>query len=388
MTLLDRHIFKSVLFTCTASVGLFGFVLTVGNFIRDLLGPVLAGQLAPPTVVRLVLLLVPFVISYALPLGMLTGVLLTLGRLSSDSEITAMRAAGLSIPRIAMPVFLLGVLGAALGLRVNFESMPWARIQYHKEFAEALRANPLSFIVPRTFIRDFGGQPSNSFPYVLYIGDKQGSVVHDFWLWQLDGNRRVIKLTHAESGRVDYDEAANELVLTLSNFHVETRNAKNPEDFSEAPYVASIGQSDPVRLALTRLYGARGVQRKPQWMTYAELRSEQIRLAAEPVAPGDAKEHARAEMKLALIIQDKFTLALAVFSFAFVGVPLGIRVSRRETSANLGVAIVLALGYYFLTVMVGWLDRHPEYRPDILLWIPDALFIALGAWMLWRIDRR
>jgi lipopolysaccharide export system permease protein len=388
MTLLDRHIFKSVLFTCTAAVALFGFVLTVGNFIRDLLGPVLSGQLAPATMARLVLLLVPFVISYALPLGVLTGVLLTLGRLSSDSEITAMRAAGLSIPRIAMPVFILGILGAALGLRINFESMPWARIQYHKEFADALRANPLSFIVPKTFIREFGGQPSNSFPYVLYVGDKQGSVVRDFWLWQLDRERRVVKFTQAESGRVDYDEAANELVITLSNFHVETRNAKDPEDFTEAPYVASIGQSDPVRLSLAKMYGTAGVKRKTQWMTYSELRAEQLRLAAEPVPPGGAREHAQAEMKLALIMQDKFTLALAVFSFAFIGVPLGIRVSRRETSANLGIAVVLALGYYFLTVMVGWLDRHPEYRPDILLWVPNAIFLGLGVWLLWRMDRR
>ena len=65
MTLLDRHIFKGVFVTCAAAVALFGFVLVVGNFIRDLLGPVLSGQLAFGTVVRLVLLLVPFVISYA-----------------------------------------------------------------------------------------------------------------------------------------------------------------------------------------------------------------------------------------------------------------------------------------------------------------------------------
>jgi len=388
MTLLDRHLFKNVLFASTAAVGLFGFVLTAGNFIRDLLGPVLSGQLSFSTLAHLMLLLVPFVISYALPLGILTGVLLTLGRLSSDSEITAMRAAGLSIPRIARPVFALGILGAALGLRVNFESMPWAKIQYERGFAAALRANPLSFIVPKTFIRDFGGQPSNTFPYVLYVGAKEGSVVHDFWLWQLDGHRRVVKFTQAESGRIDYDEAANELVITLSNFHVETRNPKDPENFAEAPYVASFGQSDPVRLSLTKFYGAHGVHQKPQWMTYAELRAEQARIAGEPVAPAQTKRHATDAMKLALVIQEKFTLALAVFSFAFIGVPLGIKVSRRETSANLGVAIALALGYYFLTTMVGWLDQHPEYRPDLLLWVPNAIFLALGGWMLWRIDRR
>jgi hypothetical protein len=109
------------------------------------------------TFVRLVGMLIPAVAIYALPMGMLTGVLLTLGRLSADSEITAMRAAGLSLARIARPVLILGFLGCALGLYVNFQSMPAARVQYHKDLDAAVAANPLSFIVPKTFIRNFKG---------------------------------------------------------------------------------------------------------------------------------------------------------------------------------------------------------------------------------------
>ena len=101
MNLLDRHIFRSVLLTCAAAVGLFAFVVAVPNVVRDLLGPFLAGQFGAATFARLVALLFPFAISFALPMGILTGVLLTLGRLSADSEITAMRAAGISLLRIA-----------------------------------------------------------------------------------------------------------------------------------------------------------------------------------------------------------------------------------------------------------------------------------------------
>ena len=104
--------------------------------------------------------------------------------------------------------------------------------------------------------------------------------------------------------------------------------------------------------------------------------------------PGRRKENAQAQMKVALVIEDKFNTALAALTFAVVGVPLGIKVSRRETSANLGVAVLLALGYYLLTVMIGWLDRHPEYRPDLLLWLPNAVFLLLGAWLFSRIERR
>lgn len=380
MSLLDRYIFKGVLTTCLAAVGLFAFVLILGNALRDLLGPVLSGQLEFAVFARLMLLLVPFVISYALPMGMLTGVLLTLGRLSADNEITAMRATGVSLSRIARPVIVVGILGAAAALEVNFELMPHARVVYDRELTLAERTNPLNFIVPRTFIRDFPG-------YVVYVGDKRGAVFTDFWLWQLDARRRVTRFARAETGRVDYDPGANEFIVTLSHAEVESLDEKAPESFVESPRVASFEQSDPIRLSLNQIFGRQAGRQKLAWMTYDELQAELRRVAA--AAPqGGGRESERALMKVSLAIQDKFNGALAVLSFALLGVPLGIKVSRRETSANLGVAVLLALGYYFLTVAITWLDRHPEYRPDLLYWAPNLLMILLGVWLFTRIDRR
>ncbi|MSU69780.1 MAG: YjgP/YjgQ family permease [Opitutaceae bacterium] len=373
--------FRSVLFTCVAAVGLFAFVLTLGNVIRDLLGYLLSGQLSLAVATELILLTVASVISYALPMGILTGILLTLGRLSADSEVTAMRTAGISLARIARPVLILAVLGVATGLYVNFESMPWTKLEYERRLHDAVRANPLSFIVPKTFIRNFPG-------YVVYVGDKQGLVMRDFWLWELDREGRVRRLVRASSGRFDYDDATNELILTLTNGQIETRNPKNPEDFFGSPLVGSFGISEPRRFSLAELFGRSSVRQKLEWMTYRQLQAERQRLAALPVPPGAEKEQARTRMMVELTVQEKFNTALAVLSFALVGVPLGIKVSRRETSANLGVAVVLALGYYFLTVMVGWIDRHPEYRPDLLLWLPNVIFLGVGLWLFSRIDKR
>ncbi|MFY9925757.1 MAG: LptF/LptG family permease [Opitutaceae bacterium] len=385
MNILDRHILKSVFTTALASVALFAFVLAAGNVLRDLLGPLLAGQLPLESFGRLVLLLIPFVVSYALPLGMLTGVLLTLGRLSSDSEITAMRAAGLSLPRIARPALLLALVGVLIALRVNFESMPWARVQYHKELATAVRANPLSYLRPKTFIREFPGA-------VVYVGSvdassKDGSNVGDFWFWQLDSQRRVVRFVRAESGRVEYDEGANEFIVTLSNARVAEFDRRAPDDFAQPLRISTVGQFDPFRLSLSKYFGSEGVHQKIQWMTYGELLGERARIEREPVAAAAEMQHRRDLMRVSVTIQDKINMALAVFSFALVGVPLGIKVSRRETSANLGIAVVLALAYYFLIVVVGWLDQHPEYRPDLLLWVPNAIFLATGVWLLRRLDR-
>ena len=381
MNLLDRHLLGSILFTCAAAVGLFAFVVALPNVARELIGPLLAGQFDFATFVRLVALLVPFAISYALPMGVLTGVLLTLGRLSADSEITAMRASGISLSRIALPVLALGAACGALACYVNFESMPWARVQYHREFAAAVRANPLRVIEAKRFIREFSGS-------VLYVREKEGPVLRDIWIWELDGQSRVRRLLRAESGRLDYDEATNSLVPTLQRVTVEERDADQPEDFSKSPKVATVERAAEIRISLERYFGKNLERMKDDWLTYDGLRAKQAQLAREVPAPAAAREHAREQMKLAIILHEKFNLSLAVFSFALIGVPLGIKVSRRETSANLGVALGLVLAFYLLTVVMKSLGRYPQYRPDLLLWVPNVLFLGLGVWLFRRIDRR
>jgi lipopolysaccharide export system permease protein len=380
LNLLDRYILRSALFTCLAAVAVFAFVLMTGNIVRDLIGPGLSGQISPAAFGRLVLLLIPFVLSYALPMGMLTGVLLALGRLSADSEITAMRACGISLVRIARPVLLMGFLGAAVGLPINFESMPWARVQYDRELTAAVRANPLNFIVPRTFIRDFPG-------FVAYIGQKKGNELKDIWLWELDAGKRVTRFVRAAAGHLEYTEPTNEFILTLDQAQVETRNEKDPENFAEAEPVGTFEKLEPMRLPLDQLFGRTGPRQKLRWMTYAQLEHERFRLKAEKVPPAQAQAHERDRMRVAITIQEKITSALAILSFAFIAVPLGIKVSRRETSANLAVAVAFALSYYFLTVMLSWLDPYPQYRPDILIWFPNVFLFGIGAWLFRRIGR-
>jgi lipopolysaccharide export system permease protein len=383
VNLLDRYIFKSVLATCTAAVAVFAFVLIVGNVIKDLLNYFLAGQIDAVTFTRLSLMLVPFVVSFALPMGVLTGVLLTLGRLSADSEVTAMRAAGLSLRRVARPVILLGLLGGLLALYINFEAMPAARMQYNRERAEALRANPLNLIVPRTFIRDFPG-------VTVYVSDKQGSVLKDIWLWELDATGQVIRFARADSGRVNYDEENNALVLTLLSGRVEKRDAQAPENFAPPSLVGSFDKWEAVRFPLDRMFRDSGVRTKLDWMSLETLLTER-RSLARPAAGESAAQGDERRLRIARIdfaVSDRTNMALAVFTFALIGVPLGVKVSRRETSANLGLALGLALGYYFFTTAVSWLDHHPEYRPELLLFAPNLILFGLAVVFYSQLEKR
>ncbi|MDP2136315.1 MAG: LptF/LptG family permease [Candidatus Didemnitutus sp.] len=379
MKLLHRHIFANVALTCLASVGLFAFVLMIGNALRDLLGFVLAGQLEIGTFFQLIALLIPFVVSYALPMGILTGVLLVLGRMSSDREITAIRAAGVSVAGISAPIFFFALLGTAASLLVNFEFMPAARTAYQRELAQAVRQNPLSFIVPKTFIRDFPG-------IVLYVGTKRGdSTLQDFWLWEVDNQGRVKRFARADTGRLDYDEPNNKLVLTLEHAQAEQRDDKDPENFNRVQSAAAWERAT-FDLPLDRVTGARSVRTKLKWLTYNQLMAEWTRLGQpDPNVPRAERERQR--MKVQITIQEKCAMAFSVLSFALLAIPLGIKVSRKETSANLGIALALAMGYYFATIVVGWFDNKPELRPDLLMWLPNIAFQALGIWMFRRVDR-
>lgn len=83
----------------------------------------------------------------------------------------------------------------------------------------------------------------------------------------------------------------------------------------------------------------------------------------------------------------KFVTAFSGLSFGLFTIPLGIKISRKKTSANLMVGVALALTYYFATLVVGWFDKDPKLRPDLLIWLPNLTFQGLGLWMIYRIDR-
>lgn len=379
MNLLHRYIFKSVALSCLMAVGLFAFVLLVGNVLRDVVGLVADGQLGVGLFFRLLLLLVPYVVAYALPLGILTGVLLVLGRLSAQREITAMRSAGLSLFQIASPVFFLALLGIAFSVVVNFYYAPTARTKYREDLHQAIRLNPLNFIVERTFVRHFPG-------YVIYVGEKEETRLQDVWLWEMDDQRRVQKFIRAEAGGLDFDEESESLLLTLERGFSEFRSDRDPEEVRSARPAISF-QSASVRLPLEQILGRRTVRRKYSMMTFNEVVTERRLLRAAIAENGEARDRL-ALMRVQISIQERFANAYAILSLAMIAIPLGITIQRKETSANLGVALALALSFYLMMVTLAWFERMPHLRPDLLMWTPNILFQVIGIWLFFRSERR
>lgn len=377
MRILDRYIFGQVLLACLGAIGFFTFILLTGVVLKELLGYILSDQLTWWTALPLIGMLLPFALVYTLPTGILCGTLLVLGRLSAENETVAMRAAGQSLARIAAPVYLLATVSVGLMLAINLYYMPVTYTRQKQELAHLVRSDPLKAVVPKTFVRDFRS-------CVIYVYEKKGDELRDIWFWQLDRELRVTRFLRAESGHLELDEANNQILVTLHHAWEEDRE-KTQEDYQKPP-INLFFDTWTAKISLDRLFGEQGFRRKVDWYTLSELQAENARLSKpDPHVTDD--ERAKLRMKVQFSLQDRLSSAFSVLAFALIAVPLGIKVSRRETSANLGVALLLALAYYFLALMIERLVGHPEFRPDLLRWTPNLIFLVTGIWLHRRAER-
>lgn len=379
LNLLHRHVLREVLVSTGLAMGLFVFVLLLGNAMRDIAELVAAGKLDFIVFLKLMGLLIPYVAAYALPLGVLTGTLMALGRLSSQQEITAMKSAGLSLYQIASPVFLISFIGMVAGVVVNLHYAPQSRLAYKQLMATAVSENPIGFIEERRFIHEFPG-------YVIYMGGQDGSLMKDFWIWELDEEQRVKLFLRAKEGELDYDEANSALVLTLRDGTAEQRDESDPEALADEPMRSLFFGELPIELPMGKLFGE-STKRKARTkeMTFTQLMQvrEQALVAEELSGEGMSKER----MKVQMHMQKSFAMAFSVFSLAIFGVPLAIQVGRKESSANLAIALIIAMTYYFLIIAVSWLEGARSMRPDLLIWLPNIIFQAVGFYLIQRGNR-
>jgi lipopolysaccharide export system permease protein len=379
LNLLHRHVLKEVLVSTALAMGLFVFVLLLGNAMRDIAELVAAGKLDFMVFLKLMGLLIPYVAAYALPLGVLTGTLMALGRLSSQQEITAMKSSGISLYQIASPVFVISFIGMIAGVVVNLHYAPQSRLAYKQLMVSAISENPIGFIEERRFIREFPG-------YVIYMGDRDGPLMKDFWIWELDNEKRVKLFLRAKEGEINFDKTDNALVLTLRDGTAEQRDDSGSEGLADEPMRSLFFGELPIELPMGKIFGEKSQrQARIKEMTFSQLMvKRELALAEETEA---AEGISKNRMKVQMHMQKSFAMAFSVFSLAIFGVPLAIQVGRKESYANLAIALIIAMTYYFLIIAVSWLEGARGLRPDLLIWLPNIIFQAVGFYLIQRANR-
>ena len=152
---LHNYLTRQVLASLFLTVAVFTFVLLIGNVLKEILPMLVSGHARIDSVLEAIGLLIPFVWVFALPMGLLTAMLLVFGRFSADQELTAARASGISLLSLITPVLFLSLLCCGVSAWINMALGPQCRVAYVNLFFK-LRADLLNVQIPEgQFVRDF-----------------------------------------------------------------------------------------------------------------------------------------------------------------------------------------------------------------------------------------
>jgi lipopolysaccharide export system permease protein len=382
---LHLYLTRQILGSLILTVLVFTFVLLVGNVLKDILPYLMSGQVGLGSVAKAVLLLVPFAWAFALPMGMLTATLLVFGRFSADQELTAVRASGISLLALAAPVLGLSVLLCGTCAYMNTELMPRCRVAFTNMRMEFTARMSASLLPEGRFITDRPG-------VIFYIGKNDNGKLQDIMLLMLENQTSLVRTVMAPRGEMSVDNTNKQLNVTLYDAtSIEANGAKRfAREIPLLPYDLDSHQKA-------------GLKPKIDDMTFRQLWNElrdierrvSLPVSLKNLTPDELQERKKQfqEQRRDLVtpivfqIHRQIAFSFACFGFTLLGIPLGIRVHRRETNVGIAMALILVAVYYCFIVLGQSLQHRPEFMPYFIVWIPNFLFHAVGIVLLWRANR-
>ena len=419
MRILNRYIILDYLIIFFGALGLITFVMTVGALVKAV--DLMARGISPGLITQFFLQNIPYILSFSMPISTLFAALLLFGRLSMDNEISAIKACGVSLWRLVAPLIILSILFSGVCGYINSTVAPEAKYANKQLLRSAGVEEPLNLIEEGRFINDFPG-------LMIYVGRKNGNVVKDVVVYELEGkdSTRVKRSIRASHGTVDADNENFKLMVKLYDGRMEEPDAVDPHDISKTTYTPF--EYVQIPLDFEEMLKSGSVRRKRSHMTIA-LIMKLVRYANHVVEllPEDLdlekqrnlgmvyslegkrsfkdkesrdllaiEESKRMLLNLSpedLLIEQsrllieanrRISTAIACFTFMLIGIPLGVKSHRKETSVGMVMSLAIVFVYYILIVIAKALAEYPEFHPNLILWLPMVGTQLLGFWLIRR----
>ncbi|MBP5638347.1 MAG: LptF/LptG family permease [Victivallales bacterium] len=364
MKTINWYIGRSLLVSMLLALGVLTFVMLSGHFFRAF--ELLTKGVRIGLLVRFVLYMVPDMLRFTLPLSVLVSTVLVFGRMSSDNEISALKASGVGLWQIIAPGLILSFICCIICLSLSLVISPICRYEATRLRWKALASAPLTLLEPGTFT-------SISQNCQLRIEGRDGDDLLGVHLILRQKNGGVVDVV-AERGRIEADFEERLLMVTF------TRASLTELDFS-GETVSSRANLRAYELELPVDYGdsldKRELMRKSKYMTM-DMLFGRMRLEAEngnDITP------------LLLDFHGRVSLSMSAFSFLLLGLPFGIRGKRSELSVGLLICVVLALGFYVFMLLADRLEAYPKLHPEWIIWIPNLLYLIGGLVAIRRLGK-
>ncbi|HMH44032.1 MAG TPA: LptF/LptG family permease [Pyrinomonadaceae bacterium] len=365
--LIERYILRTIFPYGIAALLLLTAILFVqqtGRYFET----VFHGVMPAEFVYSLALALLPTVLIFTIPMAVLCGTIIGLGRMSSDSELVAMRAAGVSTWRTLWPALLVGLLATGAAGYLNLREAPRAQRQLRSVAIRSALYKLDSPVEPRTFTNDFPGT-------VIYVRD--GDKAHGQWgrvFIQTQNADHSTDLITARAGRIDSSSEKSELVL--QDAMRTTVPAPGARDQSYA-----VGRLETFRYTFptgraSLIAKLQKPDANPDEMGFSDLR--------QFVAGSTGIEHREAN----IIFHKRLAFALAPFVFSLFGSALALRMRRGSRGFGVLVSLLILIAYYLMTLGGEQAARAGSIPAVLGAWLSTAVILALGVLILVSRERQ
>ncbi len=314
-------------------------------------------------ILKLLSFLLPSFLSLTIPMATLLSVMLVFNRLSSDNEVTALKASGISLYQMMPPVVVFAFFAFLATTLLALYAVPKANLASRALLYEVASTKANVGIQERVFNDDFDG-------LVLYVEQvKPRSFLWENIFISDSRNPEEIYTIVAREGEVLSDPQALAVILRLKSGSIH-KLGRQPDSYQKTDF-----NTYDLRLYLkTGLKEKKTEEKNPADMTLSEL-SQAVQVL----------QSKRANVKIQWVkIHEKFSIPFACFVFGIIGVPLGVqsRVARGSKSRGFSWSIGVFLVYYLLTNAGTSLAERGVVPLEVGMWAPNGIFLVLGIYLL------
>lgn len=359
MKILEKYVLSSFLTTFFLAWLILSFVLTIGLLVR-IIQLIIEGL--PARAIGLFMLVgFPGTLTLTIPIALLTSSLLVFSRLSADSEIAAIRACGVNLLSIMKWLILIGAVLTLFGFYINNEIVPRSH-EVSRNLRSLISVDAgLALLEPGRMIDDFDGLK-------LFFQRKEGNWVYDLLIFD-STNTKGTREIRAEKALVSTN--GTDLVLDMYKVRVDPLEIGHP----------GIAIADRFRQVIPEAMRRRLYKRKEKDLHFSELCAVIDKLRRNPEKLPRAVRN-----KLLSIYRTEFQLrfvyAMGAVCFVLVGIPLGIKTQRKESTIGMAISLAVALSFYICVILTKSIDKIPAWQPYVLIWIPVAFCGLLAAYLI------
>lgn len=377
--ILDRYVSQQLLITGLFAIGVLSVVLVLGNVFKKLLELLVSHDAPLELILSFIAYILPFSLTFTIPWGFLTAVLLVFGKMSAENELIALRSSGVSVPRVCVVVFITALVCVGTCLYINCIVAPRAQVKMKEALYNIATNNPLAMFGSDKVIDQFPG-------YKIYVEKSHGSELENLLVYMQSPEKSKLpfapmQVIHAQRGSLQTDAKGRRILLKIYQGRFERRDEQDPSDLMKVQDGITM-EGTTLPISLDELYEKNKKRSGLSMRTVGELLEHLDSLDPDPKKQLGMKTAALTE------VSKRFSFSLASLAFGLIGIPLAITAQRRETSVGFLLSLIVAFVYFLFIIIADTFKGSPKAHPELLVWIPNVLFIGLGLYMFYKLSRK